>query len=167
MSPEHHEIHSGGAYVFSSVMTSLAAGSITYIEIVTASVGTGIETSIQNYEIICDQPIKLDIIEAPTLTDGSAIHMHQRNRRLASAPVTSLFVAPTSVSGGEVMGSFVFGGSSGLLGLSGLRPTSADLLGFNLNFNTKYILTLTNISATACAVTALSFFIFEIQRTVG
>ena len=95
----------------------------------------------------------LEILEAPTITDGNAALTPVNRRRTGTPPASGVTVYsnPTSISAGTVIASTYFTGKADFL---------ADQLELILKAGTKYLYRFTNSSGGA-AVCSMELFWYE------
>ena len=161
ISPEHYQLHKGNAYSVTSILGNLATTASMYLEFITP---IGKKVSLQAYNVICDQLVKSEFYEAPTITtEGTtSVPLIQRIRESSNSALTKIYNNPSGVSGGTLLRTLVFGNISGQANsIRPLTPTVADSLGFNLKPNTKYIAKITNLSASTTTILFLNLDIYE------
>lgn len=167
MTPEHHLRQKGGAFVFSYVYpTTLATSGSINIEIITPTFTVGsAEIALKPIMITCDQLIKYEFFEAPTVTNGTtSLSIANQNRTSNKTATLQMYNDPTNITGGTLMRTRIegTGSNSKPVGIG----TDANELGWQLKPNTKYIARFTNIGTQTANVFCINGQFFEITRNV-
>lgn len=146
MSNEHYQIHRSNAWEFSLQKSSVALNGTLLIQI---KIGAAEMHLKELYAWADAAQARLEIIEGPTLTDGTTpVVPHNMNRAGgAAAPVgITMFSDPTGISGGTVLKSRDFGGGAGVGQTANPGETTTDRERI-LNANTDYLIRMTNLEA--------------------
>lgn len=123
----------------------IAGAGVAYLEIIVPNATYGRQVSISNMAVIADQLIKMELIEAPTITNGTtAVGIINRDRTISKTPNTLAYSDPTSISGGTVLMTYAFNTA----GNNTPPAVDGEYLDFNLKKNTKYLIKLTNLNGT-------------------
>lgn len=144
--------------------SALAVGASVYIEIITPAFTVGAkEIAWKPSNVSCDQLLKSEFFEAPTVTSGtaSAVIINQ-NRTSTKTPSTLVYTNPTAVSGGTLLRTRLEGTGTNAKPV-GLGSDINDL-GWHLKPNTKYVIKLTNIGQQATMFLVMNGQFFEISR---
>jgi hypothetical protein len=132
---EHHEIHLGSSFTC-SYTADIGNGANMDIEIVTPDTT---EWAHFLYELEVEAESHLTIYEASTLTEGTALVVHNRDRNSATANTTLVYHTPTGITTGTTKIREAHIGSGKTIG-GGNRGTQE----FILKRNTKYLIRITN-----------------------
>lgn len=165
MTPEHHLRQLGGSYVWEyASFSALAVSASVYIEIITPAFTVGAkEIAWKPSNISCDQLLKSEFFEAPTVTDGTnrALTSNQ-NRASSNTASTIIYTNATAVSGGTLLRTRLEGTGTNAKPV-GIGSDINDL-GWQLKPNTKYVIKLTNIGQQATTFLVINGQFFEITR---
>jgi hypothetical protein len=144
----HHEVHEGHAYKVFQSSASLANNGTFLFELIT---GTAVPHMKAVRAFTNGTSGKLEIIEAPTITDGNAALTPQNRRRTGTPPASGVTVYsnPTSISAGTILAEFYF---------TGKAEFTADQLEMILKAGTKYLYRFTNTSGGAAVCSAELFW---------
>lgn len=147
----HHEIHESEAFSLAHSF-SLASSGVGYLQLIVPA------TTYPHLRLIGanadSEKWKLELIEAPTITDGStAVVFRNRNRNSTGAATVVAYSNPTSVSAGTTIDTHYLGGGTGQGQSKSGGATSVDEE-FILKAGTKYVLKATNggVGAGICNV---------------
>jgi hypothetical protein len=146
----HHEVHAGGAYSVGQANASLANNGTFLFEIITGAVTPHMKAA---RAFTGGTSGKLEIIEAPTITDGNAALVPVNRRRTGTPPTSgvTIYSNPTSISAGTILTEYYFTGKAEFV---------ADQLELILKAGTKYLYRFTNTSGGA-AVCSMELFWYE------
>lgn len=108
----HSRIHNGDVFSISRQVSSLADSASSLLQITTpADYGIHLKEAMI---WVSDSPCLYEIVESPTLTDGtSEVSSHNRNRQSSLTALTKVYHDPTGISGGTVIESVNFGTGAG------------------------------------------------------
>jgi len=147
----HHEVHMGSAFNLNQTNAALANNGTLLFELIT---GAAVNVHLKAIRAFCSGTrAQLEIIEAPTITDGNTA-LTPLNMRRTGTPPTSGVTAwsnPTGISAGTTITSFNFSGNANFL---------EDSLEYILKAGTKYLVRFTNLSGSA-AVCSCQLFWYE------
>ena len=132
-------------FLISKAFGAVAGAGVAYIEIIVPNTTFGRQVSISNLSVIADQLVQLELIEAPTITDGTtAVTIANRDRTVSKTANTTAFSDPTAISAGTKLLTYTFNTT----GTNNPPATDGEYLDFNLKKNTKYLIKLTNLNGT-------------------
>jgi hypothetical protein len=135
---------------------------LTGSEVVNLQIKTGTKTAtILNYEIASSsEPLLLEFVEAPTITNGTtAVTPYNLNRQKNTTPSTVFYSNPTSISEGTVVHYDIVTAGKG----AGAAHQSGEV--WTLKTSTSYLLRLTQSTNQATKLT-VSLLISEDFQTV-
>jgi hypothetical protein len=148
---DHEQIHLGNGYVLSHFGSVASSGEL----LIQLDVPANDYVHLKKWSLWTDSPIaKLEIVEAPTLTDGTTAINIVNKRRVGTpdASLCSAFSDPTAISGGTILETtYVGGGGTGGFKSGGTNSVEDEYV---LNPSTTYLFRVTNLdsSARTCAI---------------
>ena len=156
ISTEHHKIHEGDAFAFSSLIEDLAAAATDELLFVTSASDY---VHMKEFSVASTGgSILLEVWEDVTATNGATtLEMINRNRNSSTTSNLAIYTAPTSVSETgctKIFQTFI-GGSDGFRATGG--GDGGSLAEYVLLPSTKYLLRITNNGAAAADIFVSGF----------
>ncbi len=145
---EHALIHKGILFSLCQSNPAIANNGEILYQFKTPADGT-VDIHLKDLKVwLVDNPWEIELIEAPTVTDGtSQLTPINRNRKSSNTSQLTVYSDPTNISGGTVLGSCLAGGGSGIG-----QADSGGVDGFTLEYelmpSTDYVLRVKNTSGT-------------------
>lgn len=156
---EHHEVHENDAYNVNHVFAGVANDAVAAIQIKTPANRDLHLKRIEPY--ITGAKGIFEIVEAPTLTDGTTPVAVINQSRTGTPPASDAvaYSDPSGISGGTVLETRTFGGGGeGKKAPAGSRPIEME---FILRRSTTYLLRVTNKSGTEETIDIWAFWYEE------
>lgn len=147
---EHSHIHEGISFHADTANEALANNGTILLELVVPSGTTDTPIHLKDIDVlVVGVPFKVELIESPTITTGSAtITPRNRNRQLTQASYPSILTIktnPTGISAGTTLETFYVGGGTGNAGTKsgGNAKKSSEWM---LKKGLTYLIRVTNLS---------------------
>lgn len=149
-----HHMFDGDMYILSSII-SVGAGATVYIQ---GKFGASqfFHTIERRHSFEGGGPYTVDLIEAPTITDGTTVATARNmNRNSANTHTAQFFTDPTAVSGGTIIDTLYMPA----LGL-GANTTGTGVIGVEriLKKSTDYVIKIFNPGAASTFYTSVLFY---------
>ena len=136
---EHARTHAGELYKVGVNNAALGAAAFLYIQL---NVPAGLELHVKAPAVYNSLAATLDLLEAPTITDGTTAIVPRNKKRSSTHDATMtgrIFSDPTAISAGTTLDLINFTGA--LVSPDGPQPSDMEWI---LKQNTKYVFRLQN-----------------------